>query len=310
MIHIILLILKILGIILLSILSLILLLVCIVLFVPLRYKVEGTIDNSIDSLQTKGRITWLFKLIHVFYKYEDGEFQWDGRIAWYDLDEDEIEEDIKENIKEAKHEFVEKEKHIIRETKKEKPQNSNNILEDVIITNQKKKKSNKLKEFKERCGTIYKKIIKFFKNIKYTFRRFCDTISNIYEQKEAVITFFSNEIHKYTMTRCKEELLYLWKHTKPKKLEIKGEFGFEDPSVTGKTLAIMSVCQCFYGKDIQITPNFEEQVYIGDFLVKGNIRIVHLVMIAFRLMKDKKVRITYKHIKKLKFFNNEEKQEA
>lgn len=327
MIHIILLILKILGIILLSLIGLIVLLICVILFAPIKYKIEGSIDNSIDSLKSKGHIIWLFRLIHIFYNYEEGEFQWQGRIAWHRLDEEEIEHEIKENIKEAKHEVFQKEKDIIKDGKVHTPtyteveevvkeeQHDKRIEADKIKKVEKepeerKKKVNKFQEFKNKCKIKYRRIQKFFKNIKYTFRRFCDTISNISEQKETFINFCSNEIHKYTFTKCKEELLYLWKHTKPKKLQIKGEFGFEDPSVTGKTLAVMSVFQFFYGKDIQIKPNFENPIYVGEFLVKGNLRVIHLVVIAFRLMKDRKVRLTYKHIKKLKFFNNEEKQEA
>ena len=59
--------LKIIGIVLLVILLVVLVLVAIVLFVPIRYQAEGTIDE--EKKQAKARVTWLCKLVRLKLDY-------------------------------------------------------------------------------------------------------------------------------------------------------------------------------------------------------------------------------------------------
>lgn len=82
MLHILLLILKIIGIIIAVILGILLLVIAILLFVPVRYEVQGRCDGSLDSLKGKVRMTWLLHLIRADILYKNGKMKWRLRIAW------------------------------------------------------------------------------------------------------------------------------------------------------------------------------------------------------------------------------------
>ena len=56
-------ILKIIGIVLLVILGIMLFLLAVLLFVPVRYSVKGTVDNNITA---EGKISWLCSILSLF----------------------------------------------------------------------------------------------------------------------------------------------------------------------------------------------------------------------------------------------------
>lgn len=74
----ILLILKVIGMILLVLLGILILLLVLVLFVPVRYRVSGAME---EKLQLKGQVTWLLHLLSFKFLYEDGEFSQTVRIC-------------------------------------------------------------------------------------------------------------------------------------------------------------------------------------------------------------------------------------
>lgn len=82
MLHILLLILKIIGIIIAVILGILLLMIAILLFVPVRYEVQGRCDGSLDSLKGKVHISWLLHLIRADVLYKNGKMKWRLRLAW------------------------------------------------------------------------------------------------------------------------------------------------------------------------------------------------------------------------------------
>lgn len=89
MLHIILLILKIIGWILLAILGLIVLLLCVVFFVPLCYRADGSCKGTFDSLYGKIRFSWLWHLVSGIAVYEEGKLSWTVRIAWKKMSSEE-----------------------------------------------------------------------------------------------------------------------------------------------------------------------------------------------------------------------------
>ena len=66
---IVLLILKIIGITLLSILALLLLVICLVLFVPIRYRLEGSKDLNDTKFLVTGKVTYLLHIVNAYVKY-------------------------------------------------------------------------------------------------------------------------------------------------------------------------------------------------------------------------------------------------
>lgn len=88
MLHIIGLILKIIGIILAVILGILVLLVCVILFVPVRYEIQGQFPGKIPEAKATLKISWLLHLIAVRAWYDEGRLHWKARAAWIRLDSD------------------------------------------------------------------------------------------------------------------------------------------------------------------------------------------------------------------------------
>ena len=65
MLHILLIILKIIGIIIAVILGLLLLLLAVLLWVPVRYRMEGTLDKDLKQSGGMGCVTWFLHLIRI-----------------------------------------------------------------------------------------------------------------------------------------------------------------------------------------------------------------------------------------------------
>ena len=163
-------------------------------------------------------------------------------------------------------------------------------------TQDKSYKSDENESFKK--TKIQKKNI--FEKIKYTFRDFCDKIKSLIKKKEELQEFLANETHQSSWKRLKQEIWRLLKFLKPKKLVLNLHFGFDDPSVTGKVLAALSMLYPFYMDHINLEPEFDEKILEGDAYIKGTVRGLHLLVIICNLFFDKNIKTTYKAIKNWK----------
>lgn len=134
---------------------------------------------------------------------------------------------------------------------------------------------------------------------KYTFRGICDKIKKIRTKKDTVITFLSDSAHKKAFQILKKELMHVLRYLRPKKLEGSLCFGFEDPYLTGKLLAILSVLYPWYGDSVMIQPDFENEVFECNLGAKGSIRGINLLVFLLRVFINESVMKTYKDIKRL-----------
>ena len=157
-----------------------------------------------------------------------------------------------------------------------------------------KKKEAPKKEKKERKKKT------FLEKIKYTIQKICDMIKTCREKRESVVEFIADEVHLSAWKRLKQELLRFLKIVHPRHIEAQVHFGMEDPSLTGQILAVLSILYPFYGDRVQITPDFEQEIFEGQVLCKGKVRGVNAFVIAWRLFFDKDIQTTIKDIQKWK----------
>lgn len=287
MLHILLLLLKIIGIILLVILGVLVLSICVVLFVPLRYRGEAEVFNSVDSIKAYLKFSWFLHFVSGYVVYEKKKLNWQVRVLWKNVNTGEKTEqtDYSESTKEN-----EKQREVEQREESAKIEKATDNLID---------KADKLEETASTTKNSSKKST-FFEKIKYTIRNICDKIKLLIEKKEKLETFVTNEIHRVSWNRILQEIVRLIRYIRPKKLVLNLHFGFEDPALTGKVLGGLSVLYPFYAKYMNITPDFENKVLDGDAFVKGNVRGVHALVIVWNLIFDKNIRTTYKEIKKWK----------
>ena len=315
MLHILLLILKIVGIILAVILGILLLLIGIVLFVPIRYDVSAKCDGTIDSLRVKGKAAWLLHLLQADVWVKGTKLKWQVRTAWikksnamtfgnrkegaeHEAKEEKSDDivqkvekaDVKDKICEESAKSAEEKCEVPKEAEEER-------LEESSEETSKTDSSASDKSEKESVGNKIKKIIE---KIKLSIRNLCDKVKELLQKKEKITDFLTDESHVRAFQKAKKALFILLKRLKPKKINIKLHFGFEDPSTTGKVLAVLSILYPFLGDTTEIHPDFEKQILEGKVYLQGRIRICHFVWMALKLLLSKDVRISYKDIRNFK----------
>lgn len=309
MLYIIGMILKIIGIILAVILGILVLLVCIVFFVPVRYEAAAKFPEDIKSIYAQVKVSWLLHLISGRAVYENGELSWKVRIFWKSIangeddtgaEEDEVKK-AETLIKEPENKVQEtvvlpqKEEHIEIQ-QKENRETQKKSQKDSAESESEKKDSEKKRE------PVWEKILgklkTIFEKIKYTFNQICDKIKVVLNKKEEVVVFLENKTHRAAFARLKKEMIWLKRFLKPKKLKADLVFGFEDPYNTGQVLAALSMIYPFVGEYMNIRPDFERRVLEGEFYMKGNLRMIHMVILMWKLVWDRNVRTTFFDAKK------------
>lgn len=299
MLHILLMILKIVGILIAIILGLLLLAMLILVFAPLQYRLDGSCKGTLDTAEVNLRFIWLYRILGGYFIYRDGTPDWQIRILWKKLHVKKESENVKSDLPQKK------------EMCQEKSQEESNdhpaiVSEDISEQKDEPESQAEKKSKAEESGTKEKnhgwieKIKKIFYKIKYTFQKFCDKIKIIAEKKEKLIEFLADEIHQNAFVKLKEELMRLLRFLKPKYLSGCVRFGFEDPSLTGKVLAWLSMFYGMYGEHLILQPDFQEKVLEGELHVRGKVRGSYFLIVLFHIWRSKEIRTTYQHVRKFK----------
>lgn len=138
------------------------------------------------------------------------------------------------------------------------------------------------------------------KKIKCTNLKICDKIKSFWKTKEKVTSFLTDDVHVEAFKIVKREIGILARHLRPRRIRGIVRFGFEDPYRTGQVLAGLSILYPFYGEHVEIYPDFEQKILVGDLYIKGHIRMVHLATLLWRLFFNRYIRKTYTDYKKVK----------
>lgn len=294
MLHILFLILKIIGIILLVILGILILLLCAVLFIPVRYQVKAVSEGNKEHMRAEAKVSWFLHLVSAFAGFDGKQLRWKVRIVWKTLSQETLNksEEISGEI-EGNPDGIQVEEAIEETTDESVDESGDESKKDVVDEVQIEKEASE-----ERTSVDGKK--KWYEKIKYTFQSICDKIKMCFETKEKIVTFLENEVHQQAFLKIKKEIFWLLKHLRPKEVKGKVRFGFDDPCRTGQVLAGLSVLYPFYGENVEIEPDFENEILTGNLFIKGYIRGITLITPIWKLVWNKHVRATYKAIKNWK----------
>lgn len=85
----------------------------------------------------------------------------------------------------------------------------------------------------------------------------------------------------------KENVIHLWKQIHPRRMRVKVIFGTGDPCSTGELLGVLALFYAWYGNGVQIIPDFEQKRIEGNVSFRGRIRMITLICIAWRIIKNK-----------------------
>ena len=77
---------------------------------------------------------------------------------------------------------------------------------------------------------------------------------------------------------------------KPKDIKLDFTFGLEDPYTVGEILAVLGVLYNRFGDSIKVKPVFNKNLFDGKIYIKGSFRLINIVILAIKLLLNKKVR--------------------
>ncbi len=151
----------------------------------------------------------------------------------------------------------------------------------------------------EQKKSLTDKIAAFFEKIKYTFDRMCAKIRILLEKKEIVTGFLTSEIHQSAFQKCLAELKKMLFRLRPRRVAGEIRFGFEDPSLTGRVLAGLSMAFPYWGDHVRCSPDFEEKVLEGRLSVGGSLRLLPAAAMGWNLLWSRNVRRTIRDARRL-----------
>lgn len=277
MLHILWLILKFILIILGILLGLLLLAVLLVLFCPVRYRVSA-VKTEGDWKQTEGEgiVSWLFHGISLKAEWKDQQMEISFHLFGIPVDKllkkrqekravteksENIEaEDLRTDRNSASGTSADTERTGSSQISGQQRLNTDDISEDTL-----KKRQFFIKRICDRIRNIFQSIRTKLRNIRRTFRKI---------KKE--VSWWKAFIEHPRVTAARKLVWkhgkFLFKHVFPTKIEGQVTFSFEDPALTGATLAVLGMTIPFHKNCVQINPRFEGENYLqGNIRAKGRI---------------------------------------
>lgn len=301
--------LKLIGIILLVLLGIILTLLVLLLFVPVRYQIKGFIlgETTIEL-----RLYWLLHLLVFSLSYEEKKLTTEFRILGFrlfprekkksalddtdfdDLEEAEDERVTQEPVQEIPQLTATEYSGEPQTDSPEKPQTESQTDEGGEPQTESQTKESREPQtdspeaHRRQKRQPKRKIAAFIDKWK----RFWEKIKQIPDKVSAIWSVISDEGNHKVVSFVWEQIRYLLRHSKFRKLKTDLTFSAGDPALTGQILGVLCMIPVLYQYEVSMMPDFEsEQWYLrGTFEIKGHARLVHVLRSGILLWKEKEVR--------------------
>ncbi len=138
----------------------------------------------------------------------------------------------------------------------------------------------------------YRKLRNGLRSIRESIRskseKLVNIIKGIRHKWELIYSFWMDELNKQGMKYILQSMKKLLKHILPTKLKSELIIGTGEPYSTGQVLSIINLFYGFYGDKVSVTPDFENSRFEGKHYAKGRIRAATILIIACRLILDKR----------------------
>ncbi len=325
MLQVVFLIIKIILIILAVLLGCALLILLLVLFVPVRYRAYGVRNQR--ECRAEGRLSWLFSLICVPASWQEGELCVQVKVLGFRIvefpgqEDDDFSEQTWMQMEDADSgETAEPQRTAYETTDPENPFSEavKQKAEDFRHTEfrdtdpdmdsdsnpgpDEKKTSRLLSRLQDAAGFI-RRVLRFirgipayFKNLKCTISRFCGKIKQMIRKYQRMKAFALDERTKAAVALIWKQAGILLRQALPRKIRGELHFGTDDPALTGQILGGISIFYPLFMDNVKVTPDFENSVLEGELFLKGRLRAVTVLRIAWRLYRDRNVRRLYRRL--------------
>lgn len=269
--------LKLIGIILLVLLGIVLTLLVLLLFVPVRYQIKGSV---LEDKMVRVKLHWLLHLLVFSLSYEEKKLTTEFRILGFRLFPREkkksaLDDTDFDDIEEAEDERV------TQEPVQEIPQLTATEYSGEPQTDSSETHRRQKRQLKRKIAAFIDK-----------WKRFWEKIKQIPDMVSAIWSVISDEGNHKVVSLVWEQIRYLLRHSRFRKLKTDLTFSAGDPATTGQILGVFCMFPMLYQYEVSVVPDFEsEQWYLrGTFEIKGHARLVHVLRSGILLWKEKEVR--------------------
>ena len=295
MIHIILAILKIVGILLAVLLGLVLLILLTVLFLPLRYRICAEKHGELKKSTANVSVSWLFGILKVKAGYRNGQISFVPQIFGKKIDF------AKKNTGQTEDSSEEAENNETQENKASKSETQDGEMselqaEDAAEPEKRHRFFNIIEKVRMQIEKIRNRILTAKEQAKKTIR----SITKSKETLKRYLDFLRSDLSREVYQILKNHLFYLLRHIRPHKIKGYVHYGFGDPALTGEFTGILYLILPAKCEELDLEPDFEDQVCEGEVLALGHIRICHLALTGAKIFFDKKLKIYWKRFRRLR----------
>lgn len=123
-------------------------------------------------------------------------------------------------------------------------------------------------------------------------RRLFHSLSELKAKLFHYIEIWQEEETQTLIRSLKGYLFYLLHHIRPRRGRGYLKYGFPDPALTGQLTGLFYVLRPLAFSELALEPVFEtdEILLEGDLVIRGHIRMVHLVRVGLKLLFDKNLK--------------------
>ena len=162
-----------------------------------------------------------------------------------------------------------------------------------------KERVNPVAEVLKRLSEAVRKLSERFERFKGMLERVSRRLSKLSDDYNYYHNaLFNDRRNAEVISLITRKLKRLIKAARPRKVKGRVDFGSEDPSTTGKFLAAAAVTYPWYGNDVIINPDFENERLAFELELKGRIYICVLAMIFVQVYFNKKTKRFLRIMKK------------
>ncbi|MCM1185353.1 MAG: hypothetical protein NC251_09705 [Lachnoclostridium sp.] len=286
-------ILSIIGIVLLSLIGILLLICLLVLFVPVSYRVTGHKDK--EETEIKVRMSWLFRLIRVFYDYPEPGCVRAKALFFTVYDSQKAASSKQEESESAAVRGVSGENPQDREQKSGKLSEAGNVATDRKPRTGEEEQP--VGQDAEKEGEHFGK----FKKLKYTIQILCDKIKEIRENISYYKRLWEREETRQLLGYALMRIGKVLKNIRPRKWKCRLLYGADSPDVTGYLYGVYAmVCPHLGSYSVDLTPDFTQAVFEGELDTSGHITVFQVLWNALLLLLDKRFRLLRNRLKRHK----------
>ncbi len=104
------------------------------------------------------------------------------------------------------------------------------------------------------------------------------------------IRMLTQEETKEMLVLVFRQIIYLLHHARIRNWKGELYLSMEDPYTLGQVLQGIALISPFLGDSFHIYPEFDDSYYYGELKAKGKFRLIHIVIVAVRLLRNRKFR--------------------